>query len=69
METSSWLQSLIEATHETTTYAPFDSRGSCPYCLGIFYDIVGEPESGIEEVECLDCGKTFFVHIGDNTGC
>ena len=62
------LQSRIEATHETTTLAPFDYRGLCPYCLNMFYKKVGEPEFGIEEAECLNCHKTFFVHIGDNSG-
>jgi hypothetical protein len=68
MDKSSWLQSLVEATQETTTYAPFDSIGSCPYGLGIYYDKVSEPESGIEKVECLSCRKTFFVHIRENFG-
>ena len=67
MDTSSWLQSLIEATHETTTLAPFDNRGLCPYCRNMFYETVCEAKSGIDEVECLDCHKTFFIHIGDTT--
>jgi hypothetical protein len=64
----SWLQSLIEATHETTTLVPFDNRGLCPYCRNMFYEKVGEPEFGIEEAECLNCHKTFYIHIGENLG-
>jgi hypothetical protein len=69
MDTSSWLQSIIEATRETTTLAPFDNRGLCPYCDNMFYETVSEPKSGIDEVKCLNCHKTFFIHIGNNTGC
>ena len=45
---------LVEAIHETETYALMDYRGSSLYFLAIFCDTICEPEIGIEEVECLN---------------
>ena len=60
MDSLSFLQSLAEATHETTTYAPLDNDNNCPYCSYTFYQMINEPEEGISEVECFQCHSTFF---------
>ena len=61
MDSPSFFEFLAKATHETTTYAPLDNDGKCPYCMNPFYETVSTVNRGMDEVECLNCRKVFFI--------
>ena len=61
MDSFSYLKAIAKATYATMTYAPLDNDGKCPYCTNPFYEIRSTVKKGMDEVECLNCHKTFFV--------
>ena len=63
MDSFSYLKAIAKATHETTTYASLDNDGKCPYCLNPFYETRREINKGMNEVECLNYHKGFFITI------
>ena len=61
MDSFSYLKAIAKATHETKTFAPLDTEGKCPYCMNTFYETKNEFHEGMDEVECLNCHKEFFM--------
>ena len=63
MDSFSFFKAFAKATHETTSYAPLDNNGNRPFCLNPFYEIKNRINDDMDEVECLNCNKIFFVLI------
>ena len=61
MDSFSFLKAIAKATYETMTYAPLDNEGKCPYCMNPFYGPKNKIHEGMDEVECLNCHKRFFI--------
>jgi hypothetical protein len=61
----SFLEALAKATHETTSCAPLDNDGNCPYCMNPSYRTKSKIHEGLDEVECLNCHRGFFIPIQD----
>ena len=61
MDSFSILKAIAKATHETTSYAPLDNEGNCPFCLNPFFEIKNRIKDDMDEVECLNCRKVFFI--------
>ena len=65
MDSLSPLKAIAKATYKTTPHAPLDNDGKCPYCLNQFYETRREINEGLDEVECQNCHKLFFISYPD----
>ncbi len=65
MDSLSFLKALAKDTHKTNSYFPLDNEGNCPYCMNPSYKSKSKIHEGLDEVECLNCHKVFFIPIQD----
>lgn len=63
MDSLAFFKALAKSTHKARSYFPSDNDGKCPYCTYPFYETKSEIQKGIDEVECLNCHKRFFITI------
>ena len=66
MDAFSILQSIAEATQETTSRVPLDTNLNCPFCTCMSYETIKEFEDRIDEVKCVKCQGRFFVDYNKN---
>jgi hypothetical protein len=65
MDDFSFLEALAKSTHETTSYVPLDNEGKCPFCMNPSYETKSKIHKDMDEVECLNCHRGFFIPIQD----